>query len=399
MKKTSILWLLALILISKLAFGQGPSTNKVIEVAYDQDSLYHGAFKEYFADKINVRGNYEHGKRTGKWIFTISDSTKTVGYFKNGLQTGNWKYYLYDTLITEMNFKEGQFHGYCKVYHSPTQLNVEAIYIYGKLDSTYRSYYSNGQIKTHIEFSNGLRNGVFKHFKEDGCLITHHIYKNGNPINIIKNDILTDNKYYLGNLKDGTGTLVTLGYNERHDITSIRDYSLGKLDGKYVLYTEGQEVYTKGNFSNGYMIGSWTKISCENNVLTPIIKEFSIQDSITSDSVFYKTDINLTGSHTYKKRFQQFPQGDKALCYFLARSVYYPAIARENGYEGASYIHFVINEYGAFEDVEVMKSSSYSVLDEAALNAVKQMPHWEPRFLNNIPAKIRVTIPIQFQLR
>ena len=50
----------------------------------------------------------------------------------------------------------------------------------------------------------------------------------------------------------------------------------------------------------------------------------------------------------------------------------YPKFARKNSYEGIVKLSLTVNREGRSENVQIIKSSGYSVLDKAALKAVKK---------------------------
>jgi len=58
----------------------------------------------------------------------------------------------------------------------------------------------------------------------------------------------------------------------------------------------------------------------------------------------------------------------------ILRKVYpvYPDIARVNGWEGEVELKFWVNEDGIVESVQILKTSGYPVLDDAAMNAIKK---------------------------
>ena len=76
----------------------------------------------------------------------------------------------------------------------------------------------------------------------------------------------------------------------------------------------------------------------------------------------------------------------------------YPRIARESGWEGTVLVRVAVQPDGRPDTIQVRKSSGYSILDNAAIEAVKK---W--RFLpakdGNIPIRSVVDIPINFDLR
>jgi len=89
----------------------------------------------------------------------------------------------------------------------------------------------------------------------------------------------------------------------------------------------------------------------------------------------------------------------------LARPLYkqntappYPRKARRLGYEGIVMLKVLINEGGRVDNLTVLKSSGYTVLDRAALSAVR---NWlfEPGTEGGIKKKMWVKIPVRFDLK
>lgn len=75
----------------------------------------------------------------------------------------------------------------------------------------------------------------------------------------------------------------------------------------------------------------------------------------------------------------------------------YPREARQNGWEGLVVIHVVVDKSGHPSTVAIKRSSGYTVLDEAALKAVKSWRFY-PAFLGEIPVEASVHIPVRFEL-
>lgn len=89
----------------------------------------------------------------------------------------------------------------------------------------------------------------------------------------------------------------------------------------------------------------------------------------------------------------------------LARPLYkqnptppYPRRARRLGYEGIVMLKVLIDENGRVDDLTVLKSSGHSVLDRAALSAVRKWL-FEPGTEGGIKKKMWVKIPVRFDLK
>ncbi|MCS6860896.1 MAG: energy transducer TonB [Abditibacteriales bacterium] len=75
----------------------------------------------------------------------------------------------------------------------------------------------------------------------------------------------------------------------------------------------------------------------------------------------------------------------------------YPPDARRQKQEGVVYLLVSINARGRVEDVQVDQSSGFTLLDEAALKAVRRW-EFEPARRGDTPVPTRVRVPIRFKL-
>lgn len=76
----------------------------------------------------------------------------------------------------------------------------------------------------------------------------------------------------------------------------------------------------------------------------------------------------------------------------------YPMIARRRGYEGEVLVKVWVLKNGKVGDTELEKPSGYNILDDSALDAVKE---WEfiPGTVNGKTISSWVTVPITFRLK
>ena len=75
----------------------------------------------------------------------------------------------------------------------------------------------------------------------------------------------------------------------------------------------------------------------------------------------------------------------------------YPMIARRKGYEGVVLLRVWVLDNGRVGRVELERSSSHKVLDDSALDAVKDWI-FIPGKKDGVPISSWVTVPIKFQL-
>jgi TonB family protein len=92
------------------------------------------------------------------------------------------------------------------------------------------------------------------------------------------------------------------------------------------------------------------------------------------------------------------PQGGMPVFYeHIAHEMLYPAQARRIGVEGIVFVEFVVQIDGSVTDVRAKKGIGAGC-DEAAMQAVKSSPKWNPGKNKGIAVKQRMVLPISFKL-
>ena len=102
--------------------------------------------------------------------------------------------------------------------------------------------------------------------------------------------------------------------------------------------------------------------------------------------------------HEHVEQMPEFPGGQKALLKFLQNNVRYPTFASANKIQGRTIVSFVVEPDGSVDNVEVAKSSS-SVLDEEAVRVVKKFPKWKPGMIDGKPVRVKYCVPVNFKLQ
>jgi periplasmic protein TonB len=83
--------------------------------------------------------------------------------------------------------------------------------------------------------------------------------------------------------------------------------------------------------------------------------------------------------------------------YLLKRPPDYPEQARKHGWQGMVLLEVSINPRGEPSAIKVKEGSGFTILDEAAVKAVKQW-RFEPARVNGRPQSCAVEVPIRFSL-
>ena len=95
----------------------------------------------------------------------------------------------------------------------------------------------------------------------------------------------------------------------------------------------------------------------------------------------------------------EYPGGDQAMYQFIKDSIIYPDSARNNGIQGRVVCQFIVDKDGSITDIEVVRSSGDTSLDEEAVRVIGLMPKWKPGIARKQPARIKMTLPLNFKLK
>jgi protein TonB len=93
----------------------------------------------------------------------------------------------------------------------------------------------------------------------------------------------------------------------------------------------------------------------------------------------------------------EFPGGKAALFDYLKDKINYPEASKKARTEGKVVVRFIVNKDGTLSDIEVEKSVS-ELLDQEAKRVVKAMPPWKPGRQDGEIVRVRYRVPIQFSL-
>lgn len=101
---------------------------------------------------------------------------------------------------------------------------------------------------------------------------------------------------------------------------------------------------------------------------------------------------------TFVEIMPEFEGGMDEFHRWLGKHLKYPAIAREERIQGTVFVSFVIEADGSISEVQIVRSV-HPLLDQEAIRVISQMPRWIPGKQNQMPVRVRYTLPVGFQLR
>ena len=114
---------------------------------------------------------------------------------------------------------------------------------------------------------------------------------------------------------------------------------------------------------------------------------------LSEDSVDFPIIIDCFPSPS----IADFPGGQDSLFAYLERTIIYPDSAMALKISGTVYISFVVEEDGSISRVKLLRGIGGGC-DEVALEAIRNMPKWEPEKLGSFPTAAEMNIPIKFSL-
>lgn len=100
----------------------------------------------------------------------------------------------------------------------------------------------------------------------------------------------------------------------------------------------------------------------------------------------------IDGPETAKKQYRR--EHYTYIWDLIKKNLYYPVMACKMGWEGKVVVSFVVSENGGMEDIKVIKTSGYSLLDKSAVETVrKSAPFPKP------PVRAELIIPLVYKLQ
>lgn len=98
-------------------------------------------------------------------------------------------------------------------------------------------------------------------------------------------------------------------------------------------------------------------------------------------------DLGQTADNYTADHFNSIQNG-------IQMRLHYPPLARKMGWEGKVLVCFVICKNGRVEDLRVVKSSGFQLLDTNALEAIRRAAPYP-----NPPARVEITVPVVYRLK
>ncbi len=123
------------------------------------------------------------------------------------------------------------------------------------------------------------------------------------------------------------------------------------------------------------------------------------EDDAIADMVITEPEAEETDEPViFAEKQPEFPGGISAFYAYVAQNVNYPKPAIRQGVSGKVFVQFVIDRDGSLSGLEVVKGIGAGC-DEEALRVVRNSPLWNPGKQRGKPVRVRMVVPISFQLQ
>ncbi len=228
-----------------------------------------------------------------------------------------------------------------------------------------------------------------------------------------------DARYYRTYTKSTSGKYKEqtyfLGTNELHVLAYSTSADTSYYEGPYTQYYQNGKIDEEGTYTKNKRTGDWKHYYQDDGKLWYTTKRIAETKDIELKS-YYKTgklkreeiqrdgSDEVTGTCYSEKgskidftRFRVMPRASYDIPAYLSENIRYPTEARRKDIEGRVLVKFTVYENGEVHDVVIRKHVSPDIDDEA-MRVVSQMPDWTPGLVDDKPAKIWFTLPIQFRL-
>ncbi|MBS1526539.1 MAG: TonB family protein [Bacteroidetes bacterium] len=238
-------------------------------------------------------------------------------------------------------------------------------------------FYPNGNKKFMENYVSGKLNGV--------C---YYYYPNGKIYNV--------REYIPYDRKDRQvmGGTISFNYIIKDCLDSTGKVLVKDGFGHYVGYDNYfKHIEEEGAVKNGKRDSTWTGV--ETNLKVKFTEQYADGKLVSGSST---DSAGVTHTYTQRVTLPQYKGGETALYRYLGSHIEYPKDAVEKNIHGTVVLKFVVKRDGSLTAVEVLKSVS-SDLDEEAMRVVKGMKGWLPGQSYGIPEQVYYMLPVTFALQ
>ncbi len=206
------------------------------------------------------------------------------------------------------------------------------------------------------------------------------------------------------------GYILSSSYYSSFDPYVKDGHTINYLKG--VIDSEGEYVNDKaeGLWKSYYNTGAlWYTEEFKNDHRDGFVKGYFKTGELKREEQYKKGQFKKgkcytrAGKDTTFYQMHQMPVfaggSEQAMVKYFQKNLVYPQQAKDQKIQGKVYVQFTIMEDGSIQNVGVVRNRGAApILNDAAVEFVKQMPKWKPGCIDGVPIKVKRIIPISFQL-
>ena len=208
----------------------------------------------------------------------------------------------------------------------------------------------------------------------------------------------TDAKFYRTVLKDNHNFIISdMFINNKPQMIAVCSNSTSPLNknGHCIYFDDNGKKESQGLFKDNKSIGTW--IWYDNDGKDSTVATYR-ENGTKEYTRFSRIELEKqkTASNIYQlaDEMPTFPGGLDAMNKFIAKEFDVPKADKKNNVTGTFYVFIVVNEDGSISLLEIKKSLS-NTLDEEATRVIKKMPNWSVGKIDNKAVKVKMAIPFK----
>ncbi len=123
----------------------------------------------------------------------------------------------------------------------------------------------------------------------------------------------------------------------------------------------------------------------------------SAANKANSITITHSSDPAGVVSFAAVEKLPSFPGGEAGFSKFLASSIRYPKVAKDEKMQGRVIISFIVEKDGKLTDIKVLRDIGGGCGPEA-IRVLSESPDWNPGMQKGEPVRVAYTMPINFTL-
>ena len=232
----------------------------------------------------------------------------------------------------------------------------------------------------------------------------------------------TKNKATYFRVRKYTDTLYADEYRSKDSSLAnsghYKSFNPSVRDGFCTAYSDSGYMSVRGQYIDNKRTGEWINYNANGNIWYTVkyvadkkngslISYYKtgevkrrceyVNDSLKSGKCFTRTGADTTYYDLYV--YPTFPGGNDQLIRYVQKHLKYPKEALLHKLEGKVYVMCTVKKDGTLNNIHVdPERNSFYILNDAAIECVKQMPKWNYGYVDGVRKDYMWTIPIKFKL-